>query len=186
MVDVMGHFAMGLLWAAPAWILWDGRVSAAFVGLTLATAMLPDVDLVLSQYLPIAHHGITHTVVFVLGVALAAGAVVEWGLRSRIERAWLRAEGHGLSTGALFAFVFGAFALGGLSHLFADVLSAPDVSQPLEPFWPLITDPLVVDLIWYNAVWWNAVLLAVALVIHIGLAYLDLDVEHPYRIYRRA
>lgn len=186
MVDVMGHFAMALLWASPAWIVWDGRVSLAFVGFALATAMLPDVDLVLQGIAGVDHHGVTHTVVFVLGVALIAGAVVEYGLHSRLERAWSLDEGDALSSRSLFAFAFSAFAVGGLSHVFADMLSAPDIAQAVEPLWPLYRQSVGIDLIWYNSVWWNAGLLAVALALTLVLASVNFDVDHPFRIDRES
>lgn len=186
MVDVLGHFAMALLWALPAWLVWDGRVSIALIGLSLVTAMLPDVDLVLRGFLAVHHHGITHTIVFVLGVALIAGAIVEYGFGSLLKRTWLEAEGYTVSNGALFAFVTAGFALGGLAHLFADSLSAPDVAQPIEPFWPLWNKPWSLDLIWYTSPWWNEGLLVVALVLHAAAAYGDFRVEHPFQIERRA
>jgi len=182
MVDVMGHFGMALLWALPALVIWNGRASLAFIGLVLATAMLPDVDLVLSQFLPIAYHGITHTILFVVTVGVVAGAVVEYGLKSWFERAWLRSEGHTISTGALFVFVAGALVPGGFSHLFADMLSAPDIAPPVNPFWPVFSKPWSVDVAWYNSPWWNRGLLAVAATLHLLVGYLDFDVDHPYHI----
>ena len=182
MVDVMGHFGMALLWAIPAWFVWDGRVSIAFVAFVLATAMLPDIDLVLSRFLPIVHHGITHTVLFVTCVALIVGAIAEYGLRSRLERAWRKDENETISTGALFVFVTGGLLLGGYSHLFADMLSAPDIAKPVEPFWPLFDKPWAVDVIWYNSPWWNVALLALAVTIHLVLAYADFEIDHPYHL----
>ena len=185
MVDVLGHFGMALLWAIPAWIIWDGRVSMVFIGLTLVTAMLPDADLVLRNFFAVHHHGITHTVVFIVTVALIAGAIVELGFKSWFERAWLKSEGYTISTGALFVFVAAGFMLGGFSHLFADMLSAPDIAQPIEPFWPLLDKPWSVDVAYYTSPWWNAGLLTLALALHAVLAYLDLDIGHPYRIQQR-
>lgn len=182
MVDVMGHLAMASLAAIPAWVLWDGRVGAVFVGATLTTAMLPDVDLVLRDFLPVHHHGVTHTVVFVTGVALVAGAVVEFGFRSRLERTWLASEGYTVTDWALFAFVAGAFLLGGYSHLFADMLSAPDIAPPIEPFWPFFDKPWSVDVAYYNSRWWNLGLLVVATALHFALASVDVVVDHTYRI----
>ncbi|PSP82483.1 hypothetical protein BRC83_09290 [Halobacteriales archaeon QS_1_68_17] len=81
-------------------------------------------------------------------------------------------------------FAFGAFLLGGLSHLFADMLSAPDIAQPIEPFWPFLTKPWSVDLLWYNSPWWNAGLLAVAVLLHVAVAYAVEPFQHSYRIER--
>ncbi len=185
MVDVMGHFAMALLWATPAWAVWEGRVSLAFVAFALSTAMLPDVDLVLRSVLPVQHHGVTHTVVFVTAVALVTALLVEFGLKSRLEQLWLTERGYTVPRWALFAFVFGGLLLGGFSHLFADMLSAPDVAAPVEPFWPLFDKPWSVDLIWYNSSWWNAGLLAVGLSIHALAAYADRSAAHPWTLRRR-
>lgn len=184
MVDVLGHFAMALLWALPAWLIWDGRVSLAFIALTLSTAMLPDLDLVLRSVLLVHHHGITHTFLFVLGVALAAGAVVEYALGPFLKRTVLQTEGYTVSNGALFVFIAGGFTVGGFSHVFADMLSAPDIAQPVEPFWPLVDKPWSFDVIFYTSPWWNEGLLIVAVVLHIVAARLDRRIEHPFRIER--
>ncbi len=184
MVDVMGHFAMALLWALPAWFVWDGRVSLTLILLTAGTAMLPDVDLVLQGVLPITHHGITHTVVFVVGVALVAGAIVEYAFGSYLRRTWLSAQGYVVSERALFALVASALTLGGFSHLFADLLSAPDIAPPIAPLWPVYDQPIIVDVIYYNSPWWNVGLLIAAVALHLAAAYADFTVEHPYRIER--
>lgn len=184
MVDVLGHLGMALVWAIPAWFLWESRVSAMFIGLVLVTAMLPDLDLVLRNFLPIVHHGITHTVVFVGVVSLVAAGITEALLRPWLERQWVKSEHYQISNWALFVFVAGAFLLGGLSHLFVDMLSAPDIAKPVEPFWPLFDKPWSIDLIWYNSPWWNAGLLLVASLLHLGLGYLDIQIEHPYQIER--
>lgn len=184
MVDVMGHVAMALLWAFPAWALWDGRIAAVFVGLAATTAMLPDVDLVLQTVLPIEHHGVTHTVVFVTVVAVVAGGIVEYGLRSFLQRQFLEERGYRLTTGMLFVFVAAGLLVGGYSHLFADMLSAPDIAPPVEPFWPFFDKPWSVDVLWYNAWQWNAGLLAVAVVLHGLVAATDFSVSHRWTLER--
>lgn len=182
MVKLMGHLGMALLWAAPVWFVWRWRVSLAFIALVLTTAMLPDVDLVLENVLPIDHHGITHTVVFVTVVALGAGAVAEYGLRSWVDRIWFRRRGIAISTGTTYVFIAGGFLLGGLSHLFADMLSAPDIAEPLEPLWPIFDKPVSVDVIWYSSFWWNVGLLTVAVLLHLVLAYAEVAVDHPFQV----
>ena len=174
MVDVPGHFAMALLWALPAWFLWDGRVSLAFVGFALATAMLPDVDLLLLG-LPVGvhHHGVTHTVLFVSTVAVVAGVVVAHALVPWIERLWLESEGHTIPRAGVYAFVTGGLLVGGLSHVFADMLSAPDIAEPVEPFWPFFDKPVSFDVIYYTAPEWNLGLLLVAAALHAIVAYAD-------------
>ncbi|PSQ28005.1 hypothetical protein BRD03_04695 [Halobacteriales archaeon QS_9_68_17] len=183
MVEPIGHLGMALLWAAPAWLIWDGRVSLAFIGFTVVTAHLPDADL----YLPgIPHHGVTHTLVFVTVFAVLVGGVVEYALKDRLERQFLKERGYTASTGGLFLFVCGGLLLGGTSHIFADLLSAPDIAAPLKPFWPVVDGPVVIDVVWYASPWWNEGLLAVALLVHAALAYADLAVEHPYVIRQEA
>ncbi|MDS0284599.1 metal-dependent hydrolase [Haloarcula onubensis] len=184
MVDVMGHLAMALLWAFPAWALWEERVAPLFVGFAVTTAMLPDVDLVLRAVLPIQHHGVTHTIVFVTAVALVAGGVIEYGLRSRLERVWLGERGYRLTAGTLFVFVTAALLFGGYSHLFADMLSAPDIAPPVNPFWPFFDKPWSVDVIWYNSRMWNAGLLVVAVVLHVLAATAELSVPHRWGLER--
>lgn len=174
MVDVLGHFGMAFLWAFPAWFRWDGRVSLAFIGFVISTAMLPDVDLVLRDFLPgFHHHGITHTVVFVTGVALVAGVVAAHVLRPTIERWWMHSEGHTVSRVDVYGFVTGGLLLGGLSHVFADMLSAPDVAQPVEPLWPFLDKPFSLDVIYYSAPTWNLGLLLFALALHVATGYAD-------------
>lgn len=177
----MGHIAMGLLWAVPAWFVWTERVSLAFIGFVAVAALLPDVDLWLSALFPdiVHHHGVTHTVVFVVLSSVLIGAIVAPALSGPIDN---RLDGDRFDTGSLFAFVFAAVLVGGLSHLFADVLSAPDIAQTIEPFWPFFDKPWSIDLIWYNSPWWNVGLLTAAVLIHLVLAYTSDTVEHPYRI----
>jgi membrane-bound metal-dependent hydrolase YbcI (DUF457 family) len=148
--------------------------------------MLPDVDLVLSNYLPVVHHGVTHTVLFVTVVALVAGAFAEFVLRDPVERAWVASEDRRISRWALFAFVAGAFLVGGYSHLFVDMLSAPDIAKPVEPFWPFFEKPWSVDVLWYSSTVWNVGLLAVASALHVLLAALDVAVDYPLRFVRDA
>jgi hypothetical protein len=40
--------------------------------------------------------------------------------------------------------------LAGTAHVFADMLSAPDVAQAVEPFWPLCSRSIGIDLVWYD------------------------------------
>ena len=182
MVDVLGHLGMALLWALPVWLFYQRRVSLVFIGLVVTTAHLPDVDLLLLGVLPIVHHGITHTVLFVTAVSLVAGAIAEFKLGTWIEQQWLEGEHELLSKWGLYAFTTGAFLLGGFSHLFADMLSAPDIAKPVEPFWPLVAKPWSVDLIWYNSPWWNAGLLTAAGALHLVVAYAATPLGHRYRL----
>jgi hypothetical protein len=178
MVDVMGHVAMGLLFAIPAWFVWNGKVSLAFIGLTVVTAPIPDVDLWLAKLAPaeIHHHGVTHTVIFTVAFGLIAGAIVAGTLTGWLDR-WFDTE-H-FDRKSMFVFASSAFILGGLSHLFADMLSAPDIATPIEPFWPFFDKPWSIDIVWYNAWWINSGLLALAVLLHLGIWY----VVEPFEPY---
>jgi len=182
MVDVTGHLGMALLFAAPAWAVWGRRGAFSFTAFALVTAMLPDADLYLQGVLPISHHGLTHTILFVTVTGLVAGAVAARLLTARLNaHRWVRSTNIRGETVAVFAAA--GFVVGGLSHIFADVLSAPDIAAPLKPFWPLYPDPVIVDVIYYDAPLWNVGLIAAAVVLHLGLAwYHRYPVAHRYRI----
>jgi len=181
MVDIMGHLAFGLVFVLPAWFIWRRRVSAAFVGLGLVTSLLPDIDLWLTKVFPAQfhHHGVTHTVVFVALASVVVGAIVAALLTGPIDE-WLGWDRF--DSKSLFAFSFLAFLLGGLSHVFADMLSAPDISTPIEPFWPFFDKPWSVDLLYYNDPLWNSVFLGVMLIVHVALAIVLSPSGHQYRM----
>jgi hypothetical protein len=169
MVDITGHIAFGLLFTVVAWFVWDGRSSILFVGLAVPAALLPDVDLWLQKLFPavVHHHGVTHTVVFVTLASLLGGVVVAGLFLGRID-SWI--DDTRFDRTRLFVLSFAAFLAGSLSHLVADVLSAPDISTPLEPFWPFFDKPLAVDLVWYDAWWINIGFLVVMVGVHFALA----------------
>lgn len=181
MVDIMGHVAMGLLWAIPAWFVWTKRTSLVFIGMVAVFALLPDIDLWLERLAPsvVHHHGVTHTVVFIAAISVIVGVIAAAVLTRPLDR-WLGYERF--DAGSMFAFTTGAVLLGGLSHLFADMLSAPDIATPIEPFWPIVNKPWSLDVIYYNSPWWNIGLLTVAVLLHIAIAYTVDPREHSYRI----
>ncbi len=169
MVDVSGHLAMALLFAAPAWLVWGRRDALGFTGFALTTAMLPDVDLVLRRFLPVIHHGITHTLLFIAAVSVLSGLLAaRWLTQLFNAHRWIRSTE--ISDETVFVFATSGLLTGGVSHLFADLLSAPDIAAPLSPFWPVYSDPVVIDIIYYDAPLWNFGLLAVAVVVHLVLA----------------
>jgi hypothetical protein len=153
MVDVLGHLGMALVWLAPAWYFIDHRKTAAlFVATGFWFGMLPDVDLVLSNWFAgIHHHGVFHTVLVVTILALIIGPLVGLAYRRIASNSeWFSARAHANA----YRMGFIAVWVSGLSHLFADVLSAPDTSTRLEPFWPVVEGPVVViDVLWYQS-WW--------------------------------
>jgi len=164
MVDVLGHLGMALLWLAPVWYFVDRRKTAAFViagGFWFG--MLPDVDLVLAnRFAGVHHHGVVHTVLAVTVFAVVLGPLLGWTYSRIGERTgWFDAlaREHAISVGVIVVWV------AGVSHLFADVLSAPDVSTRIEPLWPVVDGPIVLlDVLWYQSVWatWGLLALGIA------------------------
>lgn len=164
MVDVLGHLGMALLWLAPVWYFVDhGKTAALLVAGGFWFGMLPDVDLVLSKWFAgIHHHGVFHTVLAVAVFAVVLGPLVGWTFARIGERTgWFaeRARERATAIGVITVFVTG------LSHVFADMLSAPDASTRIEPFWPVVKGPVVLmDVLWYQSWWatWGLFALGVA------------------------
>lgn len=165
MVDVLGHLGMALIWLVPAWYFIDRRRTAAmFVAVAFWFGMLPDVDLYLSKWFDgIHHHGVFHTVLVVTLLAVIIGPLVGMVFRrigSNSEWFSPRAEEHAIGMGFLAVWI------PGLSHIFADMLSAPDASTRIEPLWPLVKGPVVLmDVLWYKSWWatWGLFVLGIAL-----------------------
>lgn len=182
MVDVTGHLGMALLFAAPAWMVWGRRGALGFTGFATVTALLPDSDLYLQHVLPVTHHGVTHTVVFVVIVGVLAGVFAGKWLTERLN-AHSRIRSTEIAAGTVAVFASAGLVLGGLSHIFADLLSAPDVAAPLKPLWPFYAEPIVVDLIYYDAPLWNFGLIGVAVGVHVlFLWHHRYPLDHRFRI----
>ncbi|PSP84444.1 metal-dependent hydrolase [Halobacteriales archaeon QS_6_64_34] len=154
MVDVLGHLGMALLWLAPVWHFINHRRTAALVaGGGFWFGMLPDIDLQLSALEGIHHHGVFHTVLAVAVFAAVLGPLVGLVFKSigtRTDPTWFydKARERAVAIGVITVFVTG------ISHLFADILSAPDVSTRIEPLWPVVEGPVVMmDVLWYQS-WW--------------------------------
>jgi hypothetical protein len=178
---------MGLLFALPAWILWDGRTATAFIVFVLLTSKLPDLDLVLQGLgLPVKHHGVLHTVVFVVGFSVVAGAVAVAVLRPVLRRWWRLTEDETVRNGTIYLFVTGGLVLGGLSHLFADMLAA-DPYEPIEPLWPLVQEPFPIHVLHYTSLWLNLGLFILATALHaVVIVSGAFPVEHQFRRWKRA
>ena len=155
MVDVLGHLGMALLWLAPVWYFVDHRRTAALiVGGGFWFGMLPDIDLPLSAWVDgIHHHGVVHTVLAVTVLAAVLGPLVGLAftrIGERTDSTWFAARAQERATviGVITVFVTG------VAHVFADMLSAPDVSTRIEPLWPVVKGPVVMmDVLWYQS-WW--------------------------------
>ena len=175
MVDVIGHLGMALIWLAPAWFFIDRKKTAAtFVGIGFLFGLLPDSDLYLRQIFPtVKHHGLMHTVLVVTLIAVVLGPLVGWILKAAIDdRDWLSpgARDNALAFGFLMVWI------PGLSHLFADMLSAPDIAEAIEPFWPIYQQTIGIDIVWYSDPWFNWGLFLVGLGLNVALyAYSDND-----------
>ena len=168
MVDISGHLGMTLLWLAPTWLVFDQtKPAATFVLAGLPFGLGPDLDLVFSRlFRTIRHHGIFHTVLAVTVLATIVGPVVGTLLERVVGGSdWFRIE----ETRDSYRFGFFAVWIAGLSHIFADMLSAPDIAQAVEPFWPLYFESISFDLVWYNAAWFNWGLLAAGIFVNVGL-----------------
>lgn len=138
--------------------------------------MLPDVDLVLRGVPPsVRHHGVTQTVLCVVAFAVVGGIPAARFLARFIEGWWLTSEGHSIPRIEVRAFVAGGMTPGGSSHVFADVLSSPDVAPPVKPLWPVYRDPVTFDVTYDKSPVWIVGLVSVALLLHLGGVYADVE-----------
>ena len=171
MVDVLGHLGMALLWLAPSWFFFDRpKTAVTFVTTSVWFGMLPDVDLVLSNYIQtITHHGVFHTVVAVTLFAMLLGPLLGYLLEKLAGGTeWFSPDttNHAIAIGILGVWI------AGLSHLFADMLSAPDIAPAIEPLWPIYNSRIVlIDVVWYNAAWANWGLFIAGLAVNAVLWY---------------
>lgn len=163
MVDIIGHIGMGLIWLViVGWLVYDGRAALGFVALGAPFSLMPDIDLWLSRaFAGIKHHGVVHTVLFVTIAAVAIGAILGKWVIPWLEDNYLSAT----SDGNRYAYGIGAVWVGGLAHLFADMLSAPDIADSIEPLWPIYEQSFGIDVFWYNnpVVNWGLFLTGLAL-----------------------
>ncbi|MFC6824327.1 metal-dependent hydrolase [Halopelagius fulvigenes] len=148
MVDIIGHVGMALIWLAVGWFLYAERAALGFVALGVPFGLLPDTDLWLRRVFPtVHHHGITHTILFVSVAAVVIGAILARWVVPWLEERYVPA----FEIGNRYAYAIGAVWVASLSHLFADMLSAPDIAQPIEPFWPVIRQAVTLDVFYYNS-----------------------------------
>lgn len=185
-VEPIGHLALALVFALPAWILWDGRTGGAFVGFVLAASTLPDVDIVLMRRgVPIQHHTVTHTVTFVALVAAVGTLLAVATLRPTLRRWWRLTEDEPVRRGTIALFAGGGLLPGGVSHLLGDVL-ADDGYEPIEPLWPLVGAEIEFPLAHYTSPWLNGILRAVAVALHVAVVLSGtFPLEHRFRHWRR-
>ena len=173
MVDVLGHLGMALVWLSPSWLFIDEqRTAVTVLAVGFWFGMLPDADLVVSNIdaLGIHHHGIFHTVLFVTLAAAILGPLLGLAMRRVFgDTKWLsaRAADRAVPLGVVVVFVTG------LSHLFADMLSAPDTATRIEPLWPLVKGPIVyMDVLYYKSFWATTALFVAGLAFNVAFWYL--------------
>ena len=155
---------MALLFAAPAWLVFYGlRTKVAFVVLAASTGMFPDSDLLWMRYFFIEHHGLTHSFLFLVPAALVLGAIVT-GIYLAVR------DGNQPGAWAVYGFVVIALFTGMLSHVFADLLTSPDIAPPIKPLYPLVKTPLILDVAYVKSNLWNLGTLALGIVVQLGLA----------------
>jgi membrane-bound metal-dependent hydrolase YbcI (DUF457 family) len=153
---------MALLFAAPAWLAFSrGKTSLAFVALAASTGMFPDVDLLLMRYFFVEHHGLTHGFFFLVPAALVLGGVVAGAYL-------LVRDGTRPGPATVYAFAVAALFTGMLAHLFADVLTSPDIAPPVKPLWPVLKARLVLDAAFVKSNLWNIGTLALGIVVQAG------------------
>lgn len=160
-MEAPGHLGMALLVAAPVWFVAGTRTSLAFLGLVLSTAMLPDIDIKLATSLPIVHHGITHSLPFVVGTAVVLGALATAAVvlvRDAVDADFP-------STGRTFGFTAAGFGTGAFAHLLGDFLTSPDVAPSIRPFQPFSEATVVLDVAYVYSPVWNLGMLAVGILV---------------------
>ena len=97
-----------------------------------------------------------------------------WLTSRRSASATTRSPLHPVAAATDRALRIGIIAVGAalLSHLAADVLSAPDISTRIEPLWPLITGPIAyIDVLYYDSVWATYGLFALGLLVNAAFFY---------------
>ena len=142
---------MALLFAAPAWFALDDlKAGLAFTALAASTGMLPDGDIVLMRYLFVEHHGLTHSLVFIVPAALVLGALGTGAYLAVRDDSVYRA-----SPRQVYAFAAVGLFTGMASHLFADFLTTPDIAPPLKPMYPALRTQVILDVAYVKSNLWN-------------------------------
>jgi len=172
MTETLGHLGMALIFLAPAWLFIDNwRTAVLFIATGFWFGPVHDLDTYLRNWFPDAvhHHGVVHTVPAVILFAVVLGPILGWALKRVFGGTnWFSREA------ADSAIVMGVIAVGAatLSHLFTDILSAPDKSTRIEPFWPVIKGPVVyIDVLYYDSIWATWGLFILGLVVNAAFFY---------------
>ena len=158
----LGHYGLALILAAPVAYVLGRRAGTVFAMFVLVTALLPDLDLVIPG---LEHHGLTHTVAFVVLTPPVIGVLVTviYGLY-RSTRGDARHPILDVPRVLVWA-TLGSF-LGLASHLLADLLLVVPVT-PISPLAPFDDRVVVFDVFRVGNVWRNLSLFALGLALNI-------------------
>ncbi len=163
-MQLPGHIGVALLLAAPAWLVFDQfRVGLAFSGLAALTGMFPDLDIYVMRYVFIEHHGLMHSLTFLIPAALVLGAVFTGGYLAVSD------DDHSAAA-SVFGFVTIALFTGMVAHMTGDILTSPDIAPPVKPLYPLVDSRFVLDAAFVKSNLWNLGPLALGLVTQGALA----------------
>lgn len=158
-----GHIGLALLFAAPAWLVFDQfRAGLAFSALAALTGMFPDLDIYVMRYVFIEHHGVMHSLAFLVPAALVLGGIFTGG--------YLAVRDDHPAATTVFAFVTVALFTGMVAHMVGDILTSPDIAPPIKPLYPLVDSRFVLDAAFVKSNLWNLGPLALGLVTQGSLA----------------
>lgn len=156
----LGHFGVALL--ATAWLalVRSARVTTGVTVVALFAAWLPDAD----RLLPHAtHHGLTHTLGFAAGLAVAGGGVAAAG--ALLARASISSVPRVQPRRVAGYCALGLF-LGTGTHVLGDVVMLLPGPQPVSPLWPLSGAAVRIEVLPYGVVARNVGLFVGGLAAH--------------------
>lgn len=159
-----GHIGLALLFAAPAWLAFEEfGAGLAFSTLAALTGMFPDLDIYAMRYVFVEHHGLMHSLTFLIPAALVVGGIVTGGYLA------IRKDDHP-SAAAVYGFVTLALFVGMFAHMTGDVLTSPDIAPPIKPLYPIVDARFVLDAAFVKSNLWNLGPLALGLLVQGTLA----------------
>lgn len=157
-----GHYGVTLVLAAGVIAVTGIDTGFALTGVMLGVTMLPDID----HHLPwIGHRGVTHTIVFAVGVSAASGGGIFVALN------WARSVFPGLLTMTWVKTVWWSSVIGGCvcvtvtAHIFTDALTVGSGYYGVQPFEPVTSREVRAGLWTADNKWANMGLLFVGAVV---------------------
>ena len=100
---------------------------------------------------------------------LLGGLVAQWYQSGGRRHFRPGSDARYLPARTVFAVTSGAFAVGAVSHLLGDMLTAPDVAAPIRPLLPLSDVVVSFDVLWVYDPVVNFGLLGLGVVVHLAL-----------------